>query len=76
MTQVELAAGLKTIQTQVGKVAREQSDRFDALSKEIAELKVIIEAGDAVTPEVAQALTDVQNALQALDDTIPDAPVA
>lgn len=74
MTQAELAAGLKTIQTQVGKVAKEQSDRFDALSKEIADLKDVITAGGDVTPEVTAALADVQTALQSLDDTIPDAP--
>ena len=74
MNQAELAAGLTKIQTQVGKVAKEQSDRFDALSKEIADLKAVIDAGGNVTPEVAQAVTDVQTALQSLDDTIPDAP--
>lgn len=74
MNQVELAAGLKTLQTQVGKVALEQSNRFDVLSKEIADLKTVIEQG-TVTPEVASALADVQTAMQALDDVVPDAPV-
>ena len=74
MTQQELADGLLAIQTQVGKVAKEQSDRFDALSKTIADLQAVIEAGGEVTPEVQEALTGVQTALQALDDTIPDAP--
>ena len=74
MTQKELADGLKQIQTQVGKVAAEQSKRFDELSKEIADLEATIAAGGDVTPEVTQGLADVQTALQSLDDTIPDAP--
>jgi len=74
MNQAELTVGLKTIQTQVGKVAKEQSDRFDVLSKEIQDLKDIINAGGDVTPEVTQAFADVQTALQSLDDSIPDAP--
>ncbi len=74
ITQAELAAGLKTLQSQVGKVATEQSDRFDALTKEIADLKAAIDAGGTVTPEVEAAYNDVQTALQSLDDTIPDAP--
>jgi predicted XRE-type DNA-binding protein len=74
MTQAELAAGLKTIQTQVGKVAKEQSDRFDALTAKIKELTDIINAGGDVTPEVTEALASVQTALNELDSTIPDAP--
>lgn len=73
-TQAEIAAGLKQIQTQIGKVAKEQSDRFDALTAKIKELTDLINAGGDATPEVTSALADVQTALQALDDTIPDAP--
>jgi len=74
MTQAELAEGLLAIQTQVGKVATEQSDRFDALSQTIAELEAIIAAGADATPAVVAALDAVKTSLQALDDTIPDAP--
>lgn len=74
MNQTELAGGLRTIQTQVGKVAKEQSDRFDALTKTIADLNAVIAAGGDVTPEVTAALADVRTALQGLDDTIPDSP--
>ncbi len=74
LTSKELEDGLRSIQNQVGKVAKEQSDRFDALSKEITDLQAVIAAGGNTTPEVEAALKDVQTALQALDDTIPDAP--
>lgn len=74
MNQAELAAGLRTIQTQVGKVATEQATRFDSLSAKITELEAIIAAGGDVTEEVTTALDGVKVALQALDDTIPDAP--
>lgn len=74
MTQIELTAGLKTLQTQIGKVATEQSNRFDTLTAEIKRLNDVITAGGDVTPEVTQALADVQTALQSLDDVVPDAP--
>lgn len=74
MTQVELAAGLKAIQTQVGKVAAEQAAKSDALIAKVAELEAVIAAGGDVTAEVTEALDGVKVALQALDDVIPDAP--
>lgn len=74
MTQAELSAALDKLTAQVGKVAKEQSDRFDTLTAKIKELTDIINAGGDVTPEVATALTGVQTALGALDDAIPDAP--
>lgn len=73
MTQRELSAALDNLTAQVGKVALEQSNRFDTLSAEIQRLKDVIEAGE-VQPEVATALANVQTALQSLDDAIPDAP--
>lgn len=73
MTQTELSAALDKLTSQVGKVAKEQSDRFDALSAEIKRLTDLIEAGE-VKPEVATALASVQTALQALDEAVPDAP--
>lgn len=75
MTQQELTDGLKKIQSTVGKVAAEQSKRFDDLSKEIKDLKDLIAAGGTITPEIEQAVVDTQAALDALDNTIPDAPV-
>jgi len=74
MTQAELSAALDKLTAQVGKVAKEQSDRFDALTSKIKELTDIINAGGDVTPEVTAALASVQSALGTLDDAIPDAP--
>ncbi len=74
ISQADLATGLTQFQTQIGKVAQEQSDRFDALTKTIADLQAVIAAGGTVSPDVENAFTNVKTALQALDDTIPDAP--
>lgn len=73
MTQKELADALDKLTAQTGKVAKEQSDRFDSLSAEIKRLTEIINAGE-VTPEVTAALGNVQSALDTLDQAIPDAP--
>ncbi len=73
MTQAELNAALDKLTAQVGKVAAEQSNRFDALSAEIKRLTDVINAGE-VTPEVTAALEKVQAALQNLDDAVPDSP--
>ena len=73
-TQAEIAAGLTQLQTQIGKVAKEQSDRFDTLTATIKDLTDKLNAGGDATPEVVAALASVQTALQSLDDTIPDAP--
>ncbi len=74
MNQQELSAALDKLTTQVGKVATEQSNRFDTLTAEIKRLTDLIEAGE-VTPEVTKALETVQAALQSMDEAIPDAPV-
>jgi ABC-type transporter Mla subunit MlaD len=73
MTQAELSVALDKLTAQVGKVAAEQSNRFDTLSAEIKRLTDIINAGE-VTPEVGKALETVQAALESLDQSIPDAP--
>ncbi len=72
MNQAELAEQLRQLKIEAAKVAKEQGDRFDALTKTIADLQAIIAAGGEVTPEVQTALADVQTALKSLDDTIPD----
>lgn len=74
MTQTELAAGLTALKTQLGKVAKEQSDRFDALTKTIADLQAVIDAGGTIGTEVVDAVNAVKAAVQALDDVVPDAP--
>lgn len=75
INQTELAAGLVAIQTQVAKVALEQSNRFDAVTAKVAELEAIIAAGGTIGTAVETAFAGVQSAVQALDDVIPDAPV-
>jgi len=73
MNQQELAAGIKNLTAQQGKIAKEQSDRFDVLTAKIKALEDAINAGE-VLPEVTTAFTELQTAAQALDDAIPDAP--
>lgn len=73
MTQRELSEALDKLTEQTGKIAKEQSDRFDALSAEIKRLEDLINAGE-VTTEVSDALTRTKAALQTLDDAIPDPP--
>lgn len=74
MTQAELTAALDRMTAQTGKVAKEQSDRFDVLTTRIDELTKVIEAGGDVSPEVTTALAAAQTALDNLDAAIPDAP--
>ena len=74
-TQLEIEAGLVALTAQIGKVAAEQSARFDTLTAAIAALEAQIAAGEA-TPGVVAALDTAKAALQSLDDVIPDAPVA
>lgn len=72
-TQTELAEELRKLKAQQNKIAKEQSDRFDAQLAKIAALEAAI-ANAPVTAEVENALTELKAATQALDDTIPDAP--
>jgi chromosome segregation ATPase len=74
MTQAELSTALDKLTSQTGKIAQEQSDRFDKLSAEIKKLTDIINAGGDVTPQVTEALAKTQTALDNLDAAIPDAP--
>ena len=74
ITQAQLKQALNNQTTQIGKIAKEQSDRFDALTKTIADLNAVIQAGGEVTPEVTAALATTQAALDSLDAAIPDAP--
>jgi hypothetical protein len=73
ITQTELATGLRTITAQQGKIATEQASKSDALLKEIADLKKVIDDG-AVAADLESAFNDVKAAAQALDDVIPDPP--
>lgn len=75
MTSQDLEKALNNQTTQIGKIALEQSNRFDTLTKTIADLTTAINDG-TVTPAVTTALANTQAALDSLDAAIPDAPVA
>jgi exonuclease VII large subunit len=75
MNAKQLADALDQMTTQTGKIAKEQSDRFDTLTKAIADLNAEIANGD-VTPEVEAKQTALKAALDSLDAAIPDAPSA
>ena len=72
-TQAERAASLNKLNQQKLKIAKEQSDRFDAVTARIKELEDAI-ANATVTDEVKTAFAGLQEAADALDATIPDAP--
>jgi hypothetical protein len=74
MNQTELAAALKALTAQQGKIAKEQSDRFDAQTEAIKTLTEAINAGP-VNTDVTDALAELKTTTQALDDAIPDPPV-
>lgn len=74
MNNQQLEALLNNQTTQIGKIAKEQSDRFDVLTAEIKKLTDLIDAGGTITPAIETAATAVQTALDALDASIPDAP--
>lgn len=74
MNQTELAAALVALTEKEGKIAKEQSDRFDALTAKINDLTTALGNAGAVSQEVTDALAGLQSAAQSLDDAIPDAP--
>lgn len=74
MTDQQLETLLNNQATQVGKIAKEQSDRFDALTAANKVLQDLIDAGGTITPAVETAAGNVQTALDNLDGAIPDAP--
>lgn len=75
MTSAQLETALNNNTTQIGKIALEQSTRFDVLTETIRLLNEQIGQGGAVTPGVETAQANVQTALDSLDAAIPDAPV-
>lgn len=74
MTSQQLETALNNNTTQIGKIALEQSTRFDALTETIRLLNEQIGQGGGVTPGVETAQANVQTALDNLDAAIPDAP--
>ena len=76
MTEQQLETLLDNQTTQVGKIAKEQSDRFDAVTAANKALQAIIDAGGTITQAVQDKAAALQSALDTLDAAIPDAPVA
>lgn len=74
MTPKELETLLNNQTTQIGKIAKEQSDRFDAVVAANKVLQDLIDAGGTITPALEAAAENSQAALDALDASIPDAP--
>lgn len=74
MTSQQLETLLNNQTTQIGKIAKEQSDRFDAVVAANKVLQDLIDAGGTITPALETAAANSQAALDALDASIPDAP--
>lgn len=75
MTPSQLEALLNNQTTQINKISKEQSDRFDAVTAANKALQELIDAGGSITPAIETAAANVQTALDNLDAAIPDAPV-
>lgn len=73
MTQDEITAELQKLRTQNKKIAKEQSDRFDAVEAARKALEDLINSG-AAKPELVEAMTSLRTEMQEFDDVIPDAP--
>lgn len=71
-TQAEHAAALQGIATQLGKVDTE----IQGLKSKISDLETALQNAGSTTPEVDAALQAVKDAVQKVDDEVPDAPTA
>lgn len=69
-TQKELLEGLKAVNAQVTKIGTETS----GLSQKVATLQAALDAAGGTTPEVDEAMNEVRNSLQAVDDLVVDLP--
>lgn len=75
MTPTELATLLDNRNTQVNKIAKEQSDRFDAVVAANKVLQDLLDAGGGgITPAIEAAAAALGTSLDNLDAAIPDAP--
>lgn len=75
MNDAELGVLLDKMTEQSGKIAKEQSDRFDAVVAANKVLQDIIDAGGTITQATADKAAALQAALDSLDASIPDAPL-
>lgn len=75
MTNAQLETFLNDRTTQVNKIAKEQSDRFDAVVAANKVLQDLIDAGGGgITPAIEVAAGNLQTSVDNLDAAIPDAP--
>lgn len=75
MNEAEQLKALKDLSAQADKIALEQSNRAIDLQKAIDKLKELLAAGSTVGTAVAEAIVELQEKFQKLDDTIPDVVV-
>lgn len=76
MTSQELEKFLNDKNTQIAKISKEQSDRFDAVTAANVELQRLLDeagSGGSITPEIVAAASALGTSLDSLDDAIPDA---
>lgn len=71
-TQAELAAQLNEVTTQVGKIKTETQ----ATLTKVSELEAALANQDNVSPELQTAFDNLKAQVIAVDELIPDAPVA
>ncbi len=69
MNQTELAAELRAVKAQVGKIGTETA----ATLQKVIDLEAVIAAGAPVSEEVLTALAELKTQAQATDDLTPDA---
>jgi Xaa-Pro aminopeptidase len=73
MTEQELNDLLDQATTQIGKISKEQNDRFDAVVAANKALQAIIDKGGAITEATRTKAATLTAAIKDLDDAIPDA---
>lgn len=71
-TQAELAAQLRDLGTELGKIGGETT----TLLQKISDLEAQIANLDNVTPELQAAFDAVKQQAQTVDDLVPDAPTS
>lgn len=73
-SQAEVAAELRTVKTQIGKVQAEVISARDKLTAKITELEAIIAAGTAgeASAELVTIKDELKAVVQGLDDVTPD----
>lgn len=74
-TQAEILADLKAAIVSLKQVNEDTKDAqasIDELKAKIVELEALIQAGGAITPEIAEAVAEVKALAQSADDNLPN----